>query len=106
MGSSCLSKSSALRTRASSNTGWTVPSGDATRSTQRASGGIQQSFANGQFACFEKMKGRVGAPWAALVDERDVACGEARHIVCRLRQSRRDRDGHFSVEAGKRRKPV
>ncbi len=52
------------------------------------------------------MKGRVGAPRAALVDECDVACREARHIVCRLRQSRRDRDGNFSVETGKRRKPV
>src|ERR1700678_3393970 len=106
MRSSWSSKSSALRTPASSNTSWIAPIGEATRSTQRASGGIQQSFANGQFASFEKMKGRVGAPWAAVVDECDVACREARNIVCWLRQSRRDRDGYFSVETGKRRKPV
>src|SRR5277367_2402597 len=106
MRSSWSSKSSALRTPASSNTSWITPIGDATRSTQRASGGIQQSFANGQFASFEKMKRRIGAPRAAIVDKYDVARREARNIVCRLRQPRRDRDGHISVETGKRRKPV
>src|SRR5271163_4556185 len=106
MRSSWSSKSSALRTPASSNTSWIAPIGEATRSTQRASGGIQQSFTTGQFASFEKMEGYVAAPRAALVDECDVACREARNIVCRLRQPRRDRDGHFSVETDKRRQPV
>src|ERR1700733_3452909 len=106
MRSSWSSKSSALRTPASSNTSWIAPIGEATRSTQRASGGIQQSFANGQFASFEKMKSRIGPPRAALVNPCDVGCREARNIVCRLRQSRRDRDGHFSVETGERQKPV